>query len=367
MMPRFRTNPSSGIPVYLQLMEEVKQAVATGALRAGDQLPGIRPLAEELVVNPNLVARAYRALETEGVVDLRIDAGALVAFARECPGVSRTGRPYDIRLRVGELAGENSRLTTKIAAELADRVTRDRELEAAREVQQRLLPQEYPAIASLDYAGICRPAHGVGGDYYDFIRLSETELAIAVGDVCGKGIPAALLMAMLRAYLHSQTMYGVSTPAQIMQALNRLVCDSVAANRYATFFYARYDSSARVLHYVNAGHNPPLVFRARGSRGEVLRLDCGGPVIGLFPQCVYRQGHVTLDPDDLVVAFTDGVSEAMNAAGDEWGEAGLMQVIEARRELCSRELIDLILGAADHFAAGAPQHDDMTLVAIRVM
>src|SRR5216684_514941 len=359
-----RPNPSSGVPVYLQLMEQVKDALATGALRPGEPLPGIRPLAEELVINPNTVARAYRALEHEGVIALRHPGGAEVAFT---PERAERSRPSVHARSSRELALENSRLTALIAAEIADRVERTRELELARDVQERLFPQTHPPIAALDYAGACRPALGVGGDYYDFIQLSGTGLGIAIGDVSGKGMPAALLMATLRAYLHGQTLSGMTDLAGVMANLNRLVYESSAANRYATFFYAQYDASTRRLEYVNAGHNPPLIFRTRGDRHDVLRLETGGPVIGLMPDCSYPQRTMTLEEGDVLVLFTDGISEAMNAAGDEWGEERLMQVIGANRALPARELIDHIMRTSDEFVAGAAQYDDMTLITARVV
>jgi sigma-B regulation protein RsbU (phosphoserine phosphatase) len=361
-----RPNPSSGVPVYLQLVEQVKDALATGAFRPGEPLPGIHPLAEELVINPNTVARAYRALEHEGVITLRHPAGAEVALMTERAERSRIAiHPRSSR----ELALENSRLTAQIAAEVADRVERARELELAREVQERLLPQAYPPIAGLDYAGACRPALGVGGDYYDFIRLSGTGLGIAIGDVSGKGMPAALLMATLRAYLHGQTLSGMTNLADVMASLNRLVYESSAANRYATFFYAQYEATTRRLEYVNAGHNPPVIVRARSGsdRPEIIRLETGGPVIGLMPDCSYGQGSVTLEEGDALVLFTDGITEAMNRAGDEWGEDRLMQVISANRALPARDLIDRITRASNEFVAGAAQYDDMTLITARVI
>jgi sigma-B regulation protein RsbU (phosphoserine phosphatase) len=209
----------------------------------------------------------------------------------------------------------------------------------------------------VDYADVCRPALGVGGDYFDFIPLSETELVIAIGDVCGKGIPAALLMATLRAYLHGETLHRVTDPAQVMVRLNRLVYESFSSNRYATFFYAHYQSSMRALQYVHAGHCPPFVFRSRGTRSEVLRLDQGGPVFGLVPACGCTTGCVTVEPGDVVVGFTDAMSEAMNAAGDEWGEEHLTQVIAANRALPARELVDRIMREADEFVGGASQYD----------
>lgn len=359
-----RPNLSSGVPVYLQLVEQVKDALETGALRPGDRLPGIRPLAEELVINPNAVAKAYRELEQERVVTPQRGPDLEFVFTHELAERSRAQAP---RRSSRELASENSRLTAQIAAEVADRVERHRELDLAREVQQRLFPQVCPPIAGLDYAGACRPALGVGGDYYDFIPLSNTELGIAIGDVSGKGMSAALLMATLRAYLRGQTKRRVVDLADVMVNLNRLVYESSSSNRYATFFYAQYDSSTRLLEYVNAGHNPPLIFKTRGGRHDVLRLDASGPVIGLFPECSYVQRSVTLEEGDSLVLYTDGISDAMNAAGEEWGEERLVQVIGTGHALPAREVIDRILRTCDEFVAGAAQYDDMTLIAARVI
>ncbi|PYQ76249.1 MAG: hypothetical protein DMG04_04350 [Acidobacteria bacterium] len=264
------------------------------------------------------------------------------------------------------LALENGRLTEAIKAEVAAREKQKRELEIAHEVQERLFPQEYPPVAGLDYAGACRPALGVGGDYYDFILLSKTELGIAIGDVSGKGIPAALLMATLRAYVRGQIIHHQTDLTTVMGNLNKLVYESSAANRYATFFYAEFDAGSRVLNYVNAGHNPPMVFRQSAGR-EVLRLDRGGPVIGLMEDCCYRQGCAALEAGDVLVAYTDGVSEAMNARDEEWGEERLMNAVAAHRMAPARALIDCLMTSADAFVAGAPQHDDMTLIVVRMI
>jgi sigma-B regulation protein RsbU (phosphoserine phosphatase) len=260
------------------------------------------------------------------------------------------------------LALANSRLVAEIATEVAAREKAHREIEIAREVQERLFPQDRPPIHGLEYDGACRPALGVGGDYYDFIPVSANELGIAIGDVSGKGIPAALLMATLRAYLRGQTIHGESDLAALMANLNRLVYESSAANRYATFFYGQYDAATHVLKYVNAGHNPPMLFKRPG---YVIRLDVGGAVVGLIEGCAYQQGCVTLDAGDVLVAFTDGVSEAMNRDMDEWGEDRLMAAVVPNRGLASSDLITRLMREADAFAADAPQHDDMTVVILR--
>jgi phosphoserine phosphatase RsbU/P len=260
------------------------------------------------------------------------------------------------------LALENTRLTAEIATEIANREKAKRELEIAREVQERLFPQDYPPVPGIEYEGACRPALGVGGDYYDFIKMSDTDLGLAIGDVSGKGMPAALLMATLRAYLRGQTIRGESDLGPMMANLNQLVYESSATNRYATFFYGHYDATTRTMRYVNAGHNPPMVFRK--SR-DIVRLDIGGPVIGLIVGCTYEEGEVQLQSGDVLVAFTDGVSEAMNSAYEEWGEDRLAGAVQRDPNIACRPLIELIMCAADAFVSGAPQHDDMTLVILR--
>ncbi|PYT19642.1 MAG: hypothetical protein DMG58_35865, partial [Acidobacteria bacterium] len=186
------------------------------------------------------------------------------------------------------LAQEVARLTTAIGREMAQRERWNRELEIAREVQEHLFPQRLPPVPGLEYCGQCRPAREVGGDYYDFLELPDGRLGIAVGDVSGKGVGAALMMASLEASLRALASV-VQDPADLMGRVNTLVCQASASNRYATLFYAEYDPATRRLSYVNAGHNPPIVLRNSAGSCHVLRLEAGGPVIGLFPQ-KYQRG-----------------------------------------------------------------------------
>ena len=262
------------------------------------------------------------------------------------------------------LAQEVARLTTAIGRELAQRERLNRELEIAREVQEHLFPQRLPPAPGLDYCGQCCPAREVGGDYYDFLELPGGRLGIAIGDVSGKGVGAALMMASLEASLRALASV-VQDPADLMGRVNRLVYQASSANRYATLFYAEYDPPTRRLTYVNAGHNPPIVLRNGGGGCQVLRLETGGPVIGLQPQG-YQRGLFSHEAGDLVVLFTDGVSESMNVRDEEWGEERLIELAKACYGFPAQEAMRRILAAAQAFAAGAPQHDDMTLVVLRV-
>jgi sigma-B regulation protein RsbU (phosphoserine phosphatase) len=289
-------------------------------------------------------------------------------------GPKRSEAPYsreDLHLlgAVASQAGlalENAELTESIRREIAQRERLDRELEIAREVQQRLFPQVLPVVKGLEFAGYCRPALGVGGDYYDFIRLQEGCLGMAIGDVSGKGIAAALMMASLQASLRGQTIKPCSTLAEMIQHVNRLVYEASASNRYATFFYAQYDPAQRLLHYVNAGHNPPIVYRKNGKCEEMIRLEAGGTVVGLFAEFPYQEAQLELQPGDMFVGFTDGISEAMDSDEAEFGEDRLIETLKRCQARSAAETISWILDQVDAFTAGAPQHDDMTLVVVRV-
>jgi sigma-B regulation protein RsbU (phosphoserine phosphatase) len=265
------------------------------------------------------------------------------------------------------LAIENSRLTKAVATEIAQREKLNREIEIAREVQERLFPQRLPAITGIDYYGTCRPAQGVGGDYYDFLALPDGDLGIAIGDVSGKGIAAALLMASLQASLRGQALVGQGDLAQLMTNVNQLVFDATPVNRYATFFYGQFHRESRLFRYVNAGHNPPIVLRRSGDNTiHVIRLETGGPVVGLFPKAPYQEGALTLLPGDIFVGFTDGISEAMNKEDEEWGEERLIPAIAAHAAAPAADIVPYLIKEADRFVNGAPQHDDMTLVVMKL-
>jgi sigma-B regulation protein RsbU (phosphoserine phosphatase) len=291
-------------------------------------------------------------------------------------GEKRSEAPYsgtDLRLlksvavQTG-LALANAQLTNAIAQEVARSAKMSREVEIAREVQERLFPQRMPKVPGLDCCGRCRTALGVGGDYYDFLALPDGRLGVALGDVSGKGIAAALTMASLQASLRADATRAGNDIAGLVTRVNQMVYDASAEDRYATFFYAEYNPATRRLVYVNGGHCAPMLFRHLGAGRTVERLDQGGgPVVGLMPDCPYEQAEVLLAPGDSLVIYTDGISEAMNRDLEEWGEDRLKEAVQSCTGLNSEETIARIMQAADAYAAGAPQHDDMTLVVLRVL
>jgi serine phosphatase RsbU (regulator of sigma subunit) len=232
------------------------------------------------------------------------------------------------------------KLIPTLAEEAVSRAKLEREMEIAREVQERLFPQTFPNIAGIEMAAHCRPAQAVGGDYYDLISIGDGSLAeaghatggkissaspataspaeahgcdrlgIAIGDISGKGVSAALLMASLHASLRGQALSGAGDVGIKMANVNRLLYDASSSNRYATFFYAELDCESRTLHYVNGGHNPPAVLRKEDGGWRVIRLEEGGPVVGLFAGAVYEEQMLQLLPGDILLAYTDGISEA---------------------------------------------------------
>lgn len=288
-------------------------------------------------------------------------------------GEKRSEQPYsrsDIRLlksvasQTG-LALQNAQLSAALAREAAERERLNRELEIAREVQERLFPQQLPPVPGLDYCGICRPALGVGGDYYDFFALPDGELGVAVADVSGKGISAALMMATLHAWLRGEAARADFNLPHVVSTVSRLVFEASASERYATLFYAQYDPSSRRLAYVNAGHNPPILLNRRGDPVAPGRLSEGGTAVGLFDRVSYQQGCDTLEEGGVLVAFTDGITEAMNRAGEEWGEQRLIEVVRRADSCSAGDIVRHIFAAIETFTAGTEQYDDMTLVVLR--
>jgi sigma-B regulation protein RsbU (phosphoserine phosphatase) len=283
----------------------------------------------------------------------------------------RSEEPYsrgDMRLlrSVGVQTGlalENSRLASSLAEEAANRERANRELEIAREVQQRLFPQRTPEVAGVEILGTCRPALAVGGDYYDYFEFpGGSRVGLAVGDVSGKGVGAAIMMATVQASLRTQVLDDERDLAASVSRLNQVVYEASTRNRFATLFYAQFDRSSGRLVYVNAGHNRPVIIRRDG---EIERLALTGIAIGLKRHFAFRQAEVTLSPGDLLVAFTDGLSESMNHRREEWGEDELaIAALELSRRSVP-EIVDGLIRGAEGFAEGAPQHDDMTLIVLR--
>jgi sigma-B regulation protein RsbU (phosphoserine phosphatase) len=236
-----------------------------------------------------------------------------------------------------------------------------RDEEEARMIQRGLLPHKLPDIAGYGLSGEWRPASGVGGDCYDVLTWDDGQFGISIADVCGKGLPAALLMSNLQAALRAFAQDTVR-PHAVCASVNRLLCRNMISGRFVTFCYIRVDGPGRTLSYTIAGHNPPILMRRSG---EVIRLSTGGTVLGVFPETAYEEDTLSLMSGDRLVLFTDGITEARNAAGDEYDDAGLIASLERHRELGAAELQRRLFDDAVAFAFEGFQ-DDATLIVLSV-
>lgn len=316
------------------------------------------------------------------------------------------------RDQLGELALAFNDMSADIELLLTDRVERERlerEIEIAHEVQAQLFPRSVPRLATAEITGECRAARGVAGDYYDYIEIAPGLIAFALGDVSGKGVSASLVMSNLQATLRAQAaiiserlrLTGAGMPAaaasatgggpvalkgmdvetetgqtprgvtgvdtrravsNMTQSINTQLCSSTEGNRFATLFLALYDDRAGALRYTNAGHNPPALIRAGG---DIEQLTDGGMMVGAFDWAQFEEAETTLGEGDLLLVFSDGLSEAQNLAGEEYGEQRLIEFAAARRDLSAEELRSAIFEEVNSWAGGAERDDDQTLVILK--
>ena len=232
------------------------------------------------------------------------------------------------------------------------------EMEIAKQVQARLFPQTLPLCRTLEYAGICLQARQVGGDYYDFLELGRERLGLVIGDIAGKGIAAALLMANLQANLRSQCAIALDQPQRFLQSVNQLFFENTSDSAYATLFFAEYDDNAGSLRYANCGHLSALLLR---SDDTLERLDSTATVLGLFREWECSIGERRLFRGDTLAFYTDGITESFDDREDEFGEARLIEALRRHRELPSPALLASILDEVRKFSSGE-QHDDITLI-----
>jgi serine phosphatase RsbU (regulator of sigma subunit) len=243
-------------------------------------------------------------------------------------------------------------------SEQAERLMR-RDLTQAAEIQQRMLPAEAPKLPGTDLAGFNAACRTVGGDYYDFFTFSNGHVGLALGDVSGKGMPASLLMAELHARVQVLAADDPGDLGAFMVRLNKATCAKCPSNRFITFFFCTLDLVMGDLAFANAGHNPPIIVR---SSGAAEMLEGGGPVLGIVPMAAYRQMQAHLDPGDMLVLYSDGVTEANNIDYAEFGEERFIEVLKAHRTQPATAIVEAVTKALAEFAAGAPQADDITLV-----
>jgi sigma-B regulation protein RsbU (phosphoserine phosphatase) len=286
----------------------------------------------------------------------------------------RIGLPATDQLSaLGEAFDGMTASVERLLKESLEKTRLEGELEIAREVQHQLFPRTAPQVAGLQIHGVCKPARVVSGDYYDFLELGADRLGLVLGDISGKGISAALLMAAIQSSLHAQFYNGHSphgagdlvpiSTAEVVGRLNRQLYASTPREKYATFFYAVYDGSCRRLTYTTAGHPPPILLR----RGSVERLAAGGTVVGLFATAKYDQAVVQLEPGDLLLAYTDGITEPENSYGEEFGEERLLEVLRRAAHAPPETLVEEIYRSVSEWTGSPELQDDMTLLAAKAV
>jgi sigma-B regulation protein RsbU (phosphoserine phosphatase) len=314
------------------------------------------------------VSRVLAALEAECAVPMLTRRRKLVGLLAVGPRLSdELYSREDSRLLASIASQAGSALENlMLAEEMARRIEAERraeqELQIAAQVQRRLLPRKIVAMTTIEYAGHCVQARAVGGDYYDFLGLGQGRLGLVLGDVSGKGLYAALLTTHLQASLRSlSARLAAEDLAALLEDVNRSFCESTAGNHFATIFIGHYQDHTRRLRYANCGHIAPVLLRNDGS---VERLGVTAGAIGLFEEWTGSAADVVLNPGDVLAMFSDGVTEAIDREGEEFGEARLLDVLAAHRRRPIPELMDLLIGAVRAFS-GAEQSDDLTLVIVR--
>jgi len=228
-------------------------------------------------------------------------------------------------------------------------------------IQRALLPSAMPQISGCEIAARWTPAAGIGGDCYDVLRFSDTRVGLSIADVIGKGLPAALLMSNLQAAVRAFATTSAE-PEDVCVSVNRLLCRNIAAGKFVTFCYAVVDTAAKTVAYSNAGHNPPMLLH---DNGDVDRLATTGLVLGVASDWTYTGGSFATRPGDRLVCFTDGITEAANADGEEFGDERLLDAIRRHQHASANTIVDAVLDAVGEWTGGAPQ-DDATLVAVAI-
>jgi sigma-B regulation protein RsbU (phosphoserine phosphatase) len=284
--------------------------------------------------------------------------------------------PIRSKDQLSELGASFNQMTASIQKLIAESKEKERlesELEIAREVQSQLFPKEVPQLRGLEVTGLCRPARMVSGDYYDFVQLNSEWTAVAIGDIAGKGVSAALLMASIQSSLRAQLgsclplTNGTSSPvfapstAELTGALNRQLFESTSSEKFATFFVALYHERTSDLFYTNAGHLPPVLIRS----GQPHRLEVNGMVLGAFPDQTYERGYLKLRPGDLLAAFTDGITEPENEYGEEFGEGRLIDLLTQNVNRPLNEIAQQVTDVVQEWGGPFEPPDDMTLLLLR--
>ncbi len=366
----------------LMMRDEANEELKVAVARLRDRVGAVGEIRVSRNVMDEVVIRGKSVLTSDAQHDPRFASGTVVlqgvrsvlavplGVAEKVFGIIYADSP----IAEGRFTEDHLKVLTTLASVAAIRVENarlvearfqqerlERELQLAMEIQQRFQPTAPPLVAGYELQGISFPCYEIGGDYYDFIRREDGRLVIALGDVSGKGTAAALLMSSLHASIHAQT-GSHDTLVATISAVNRYLADNIPSNRFVTLFYAELDPDSGALSFLNAGHNPPLIVHAAGT---VEQLASGGLPLGIKADADYREGRTTLQPGDVLVIYSDGVTEAASPNGEEFGPTRLYEVVSRNVDASAAGIRDRIESALTKFSQGTQAADDITLVIVK--
>jgi sigma-B regulation protein RsbU (phosphoserine phosphatase) len=358
--------------------EELKVAVARLRERQGEvgEIRVSRTIMEEVVVqgksvltadaqqDPRLMSSTMTLQGIRSVLAVPLGVGEKVFGIIYADSPIAEGRFTEDHLKVLTTLASVAAIRVENARLMEEQIERERleqELQLASEIQQRFQPTQAPQIAGYELQGISFPCYEIGGDYYDFIEREDGRLVVTLGDVSGKGTAAALLMSSLHAAVHAQASSHNSL-VETISAVNNYLAENIPSNRFVTLFYAELDPQTGALSFINAGHNPPLIVHAAGT---IENLASGGLPLGIRPNADYREGRTQLQPSDVLVIYSDGVSEAVSPQGEEFGTERLYQVVSRNLDASAAGIRDRIEAALTKWAQGTPAADDITLVIVK--
>lgn len=366
----------------LMMRDEANQDLKVAVARLRDRAGAIGEIRVSRNVMDEVVIRGKSVLTSDAQHDPRFASGTVVlqgvrsvlavplGVAEKVFGIIYADSP----IAEGRFTEDHLKVLTTLASVAAIRVENarlvearlqqerlERELQLAMEIQQRFQPTAPPVIAGYEFQGISFPCYEIGGDYYDFISRPDGRMVITLGDVSGKGTAAALLMSSLHAAIHAQTGSHDSL-VETISAVNKYLAENIPPNRFVTLFYAELDPESGTLSFLNAGHNPPLIVHAAGT---VEQLAAGGLPLGIKPNAEYREGRTQLQLGDVLVIYSDGVTEAASPSGEEFGPTRLYEVVQRNVDASAAGIRDRIESALTKFSQGTQAADDITLVIVK--
>ncbi|UCE20462.1 MAG: SpoIIE family protein phosphatase [Gemmatimonadota bacterium] len=342
-------------PLYKQLIAQLSERISNGELSIGAVLPTIGKMARKHHVNMNTVRRAYNELEKVGFIQRKGEDSAVVTFSPPRLGRISAGHKS---ITLHSLTGT----TTPLFSEPMEKRELNDQLVKVHQIQTNLLPKKLPENELLSVVAHCHPSYIVGGDFYDCIQIDEYRFGFAIADACGNGLPAAMLISQIQAMLKSELNNG-NRIRRILENMNRQVFQNSPEDRFVTFFFGVLDTSTGHFRYVNAGHNYPILMRGHGNPE---RLEVGGLALGMFSDTTFEIGQVVLTDGDILLFFTDGLTEIRNDLHQEYGEQRLLYILDRCRHRNIENILSDVLKDVRTFAGTESWQDDCTVMLVRI-